>query len=301
MSMTPLQNRSIPRLLSGAEVGIPPRHLQFDFPADAQRYFFYDGNPLASLLFVVFSGVFPPGERFFVESVRHYRDRISDPVLKAQVAGFIGQEALHGREHESLNAFFTARGMAVDIPERYVSWGLRQLERLPPRLQLACTTTMEHFTAHLAEAWLTDRDFRAGADPEMLKLWSWHALEELEHKSVAYDVFEQVGGTRRDRQLAAALVIAAIGLPVLASYGVLLAKEGQLLSLRENRRGLRALFGRRGFISKLMPHMPQFWQAGFHPRQQDTGSLEATWRERLFGLHGELNAEFRNRAAVTAA
>lgn len=301
MSVTPLEPRPT-RLLSGAQVGIPPRHMQFEFPADTPRYFFYDGNPLASLMFVVFSGIFPPGERFFVESVRHYRDRITDPVLKAQVAGFIGQEALHGREHESLNEFFAARGMAVDIPERYVRWGLRQLERLPPRLQLACTTTMEHFTAHLAEAWLTDMDFRAGADPEMLKLWSWHALEELEHKSVAYDVFEQVGGTLRDRQLAAALVIAAIGLPVLASYGVLVAKEGQLFNLRENRRGIRALFGRRGFISKLMPHMPQFWQQeGFHPRQQNTEALEATWREKLFGRHGELNAELRNREAVTAA
>lgn len=301
MTVATLESRSSARLLSGAQVGIPPRHMSFDFPADAERYFFYDGNPLASLFFVVLSGIFPPGERFFVESVRHFRDRVSDPVLKAQVAGFIGQEALHGREHDRLNEFFAARGLSVDIPERCVIWGLRQLERLPPRLQLACTTTMEHFTAHLAEAWLTDMAFRDGADPEMLKLWSWHALEELEHKSVAYDVFEQVGGTRRDRRLAAALVLAAIGLPVLAGYGVLLAKEGQLFNLRENRRGACALFGRRGFISKLLPHMPQFWRAGFHPRQQDTEALEAAWRERLFGFYGELNAEFRNREAVTAA
>lgn len=298
----PVQQSTAPaRLLSGAQVGIPPRHMQFSFPAAADRYFFYDGNPLASLLFVVFSGIFPPGERFFVESVRHFRERISDPVLKAQVAGFIGQEALHGREHDSLNAFFATRDIAVDIPERHVRWALRQLERLPPRLQLACTTAMEHFTAHLAEAWLTDLDFRAGADPEMLKLWSWHALEELEHKSVAYDVFEQVGGTRRERQLAVALVAGILGPAILSGYARLLITEGQLFNREENRRGLRALFGRRGFISRLMPHMPTFWRAGFHPRQQDTAALEAIWRERLFGVDGELNAEFRNRDAVTAA
>lgn len=85
------------RALTGAQVGIPPRHIDFRFSTEEQRYFFFDKNPLASLLFVVFSGIFPPGERFFMESVRAFRDRIEDPVLKAQVSGFMGQEALHGR------------------------------------------------------------------------------------------------------------------------------------------------------------------------------------------------------------
>jgi len=290
-----------PLRLSGAQVGIPPRHVKFSFPVEADRYFFFNQNPLASLVFVVFSGVFPPGERFFVESVRRFRDQVSDPVLKAQIAGFIGQEALHGREHDRLNAFFSARNLDVETPDRAVKWGLRQLERFSPRLQLACTTMMEHFTAHLAEQWLTHEAFRNSSDGEMLKLWYWHALEELEHKTVAYDVFEQVGGTLAERRIALGLVLALLAPPIIASWGVLLLKEGQLLNVQENLRGLRALFGKNGFISGVLKHMPAYMKPGFHPSQQQTQALENEWRERLFGRYGELLDEYKNSEALASA
>ena len=286
------------RALTGAQVGVPPRHVSFTYPHDAARYCFYDGNPLASLLFVVFSGIFPPGERFFMDTVRHFRERVSDPVLKAQVAGFMGQEALHGREHDRLNDFFRARGIDVATPERLVQWGLDQLRRLPPRQQLACTCAMEHFTAHLAEAWLTDDLFRRQADPRMLQLWSWHALEEMEHKSVAFDVFEQVGGTVHERRLAMLLILAVMAPPIFASWIALIARERQLFNVRANRRGLRVLFGRQGFISQLMKHMPAFARRDFHPREQETAGLETIWREKLFGLQGELREAFTNREAM---
>lgn len=281
------------RPLTSAQVGIPPRHIDFQFPSDTERYFFYDGNPLASLLFVVFSGIFPPGERFFMESVRHFRDRIQDPVLKAQVSGFMGQEALHGREHERLNDVFREHGFDVDLPARYVRFGLRQLERFSPRLQLACTTMMEHFTAHLAEEWLTNQRLAESSNPQMLQLWYWHALEELEHKSVAYDVFELIGGTQKERKQAGWLVGIFVLLPVMAAWLRLLIKEGQLFNRQENRRGYQALFGRRALISNVLRHMPKFWRRRFHPRQQVTAALEDTWRTRLFGPQGELTSVYR--------
>ncbi|MBI2732884.1 MAG: metal-dependent hydrolase [Aquabacterium sp.] len=283
-----------PRPLTGAQVGIPPRHIDFKFSRDAHRYFFYDNNPLASLLFVVFSGAFPPGERFFMESVRHFRDQITDPVLKAQVSGFMGQEALHGREHERLNELFRERGLDVDLPARYVRFGLRQLERFSPRLQLACTTMMEHFTAHLAEEWLTNKALTDSSDPEMLKLWFWHALEELEHKSVAYDVFELIGGTQKERKQAVWLVGLFVMPAVVAAWLRLLIKEGHLFNRAENRRGYQALFGRRALISNVLRHMPKFWRRQFHPKQQQTQALEEAWRNRLFGPNGELNDVYRN-------
>ncbi|PWR21952.1 metal-dependent hydrolase [Zavarzinia compransoris] len=286
---------------TSASVGVPPRNMVFDHEGAEKRYPFYDGNALASLMFVVFSGIFPPGERFFVDSVRAFRDRIEDPVLKAQVSGFIGQEALHGREHDRLNQAFAARGIAVEVPERYVRWSLRQLKRLPRRQQLACTLFMEHFTAHLAERWLKDERFKATSEPEMMKLWLWHALEELEHKAVAYDVFEAVGGTWGERAAAGALVVGVLLPGVLASWGVLLAKEGQAGDLRGNLRGLGHLFGRQGFLTGVIRRMPDFFGRRFHPRRHDTAALEAEWREILFGAEGRLNAEFRNREALAAA
>lgn len=288
------------RRLAGASVGIPPRQLAFPRPARAQRHAFFNGNAVASSLFVVFSGIFPPGERFFMESVRRFRDRIDDPVLKAKIAGFMGQEALHGREHERLNAYFAERGFDVAMAERMIRISLGLLEKLPARQQLACTTFMEHFTALLAEQWLTDTRFQSTSDPEMLKLWYWHALEELEHKSVAYDVFERVGGTRSERLLAGPLVTAALLPGILFSWAWLVAQDRQRLDWRAHRRGLRLLLGKDGFITSILPRMPVFVRAAFHPDQHDTRLLEAIWRERLFGADGELNAVYRNREAEVA-
>ena len=92
--------KKAPRKLAGTTVGIPPRQVDFNFPKDSPRYF-YDNNATATLFFAMLSSWFPPGERFFMESVRNFRERISDEKLKAEVTGFMGQEAIHGRDRGS--------------------------------------------------------------------------------------------------------------------------------------------------------------------------------------------------------
>lgn len=288
--------------LSGASVGIPPRHMSFAFPADADRFCFYDGNALASSLFAVFSGIFPPGERFFVESVRRFRDRIADPLLDAQISGFIGQEAMHGREHDHLNAWLAARGFDMKTADRLIRFSLGLLAKLPASQQLACTALMEHFTAALAEEWLTNEDFRAGADPRMLQLWSWHALEEIEHKAVAFDVHQRVSRNAHAERMRAVPLVAAALLPgIFAAWAWQVVKQGEAFSLQEHRRGWRALFGHRGFLTRVLRHMPPWFERDHHPDDRDTKALEQEWREALFGREGELLSQFRNREAVSAA
>ncbi len=290
------------RKLNGARAGVPVRHMDFIHPADKPRFFFYDRNPLATSLFAVFSAIFPPGERFFVESVRRFRDRIGDETLKAQVSGFIGQESVHGREHERLNEWFVAHGFDMAMPDRMIRFSLGLLEHLPPSQQLACTTFMEHFTAHLAEAWLTDVRFRKGADPEMLRLWSWHALEELEHKAVAFDVHREVSRHEHlERVLAGPLVVAALLPGIVFSLVWLVVRQGEAASFREHGRGIRALIGPGGFLTKIFPRMPAYLKRDFHPDQHETKAIEKAWREKLFGPSGELNGMFRNREAAERA
>lgn len=290
------------RKLNGASVGIPARHMSFPLPDGKPRFCFYEGNALASSLFAVFSGIFPPGERFFVESVRRFRDQVGDETLRAQISGFIGQEAIHGREHEHLNEWFQRQGFDMAMPDRTIRFSLGLLEKLPPSQQLACTMFMEHFTAHLAEQWLTDDAFRGQADPDVLELWSWHGLEELEHKSVAFDVHSQVSGhPYLERVLAGPLVLGALLPGIAFSIGWLVAKQGEAGNLREHRRGLKALLGKGGFIRKVLARVPEFVAPDFHPEQQDTRALEAEWREKLFGVQGRLLPKFRNRDAVEKA
>lgn len=286
------------RPLAGTTVGIPPRQIDFRFPEAAGRYP-YDNNTTASMLLAVFSGIFPPGERFFVESVRHFRDAVQDDTLRAQVSGFIGQEALHGREHERLNDYLAERGIDTRVPELGVKAGLWLLARLPKRQQLACTTLMEHFTASLAEQLLENEQFCSRFDAEMLKIWQWHALEELEHKNVTFDVLELVGNDYRERALAAPLVVATILPGIFLSWTWLVAREGGLTNTRDVRKGLGQLFGRGGLITATLRHMPVFFKRDFHPRKRDTRALEQRWRERLFGEQGQLKEEWRNSEVTT--
>lgn len=282
--------------LTGASVGIPPRHIDFSFSSESPKYF-YGGNATATTFFAMLSGFFPPGERYFMESVRHFREKVEDSSLRAAISGFMGQEAIHGREHDRLNQLFAEHGFDMKAPDRFVKIGLAILEKLPASTRLAATTFMEHFTALLAEQLLEDEQFRQQADPEMIKIWQWHALEELEHKAVAYDVYELVGNSRVERILAA-FASSLVLLPMLGiTWSWMLAKDRQLGNMADNIKGLNILFGRDGFVSRILPRMPEFIGAKFHPDDHDTKMIENTWRDKLFSEGGELYKEYRNRVA----
>ena len=181
---------------------VPTRRLSFEESlADLPRHFAVDGDLIHSHVGACLSALFPDGEDFFVRSVRHYRDQIEDPDLKRDVAGFIGQEAVHGREHRVLNDRLAELGYPTKRIERFTKAALGLRERIAPASSnLAATAALEHFTATLAELLLTNEETRnLFGDPAVRELFVWHALEESEHKAVAFDVYEAVGGGERMR------------------------------------------------------------------------------------------------------
>ena len=189
---------------SNPERVVPTRRISFDEGlAELPKHFAADGDLIMSHLMASLSAVFPDGEDFFVRSVRYYRDRITDPDLKRQVSGFIGQESVHGREHRALNDRLDELGYPVKEGEAITRWGLQLREKfLPPVSNLAATAALEHFTATLAELVLSDPEMRATAAPGPVHdLFLWHALEESEHKAVAFDVYKAVGGSEWLRTL----------------------------------------------------------------------------------------------------
>ena len=130
-------------------------------------------NPAKTLLLAALSASFPPGERFFIDSVRHYQKEITDPELKAAVRAFIGQEAHHSKEHEALNGYMQARGINLKRLEREVMWLMNVLrKRLSPERQLAHTVAVEHFTALMAEEFLLKYDALEEMDPRMAPIWA---------------------------------------------------------------------------------------------------------------------------------
>jgi predicted metal-dependent hydrolase len=255
------------------------------------KHFTRDGDLISSHVIMTLSSVFPDGEDFFVRSVRHFRDQIEDPALKRQVAGFIGQEAMHGREHRVLNDRLAELGYPTKGYEKFTRVGLRVRERLlPPKSNLAATAALEHFTATLAELVMRSEEIRDSmGDDAVRDLFLWHALEESEHKAVAFDVYKAVGGGEHLR----------VWTMNFFRFGFVLGMTVQVvLSLLRDRdsyrRGTLRESWRRTRNSPIMD--PALWaqlkdynRPDFHPDDSDTTELVETWREELFGEQGTLN------------
>jgi predicted metal-dependent hydrolase len=231
--------------------------------------------------------------------VRHYRDRIEDPVLKKQVAGFIGQEAVHGREHRAFNDRLDELGYPAKQFERITRKGLAIRERLlPPSSNLAATAALEHFTATLAELLLTSDETRElFGNPEVRNLFLWHALEESEHKAVAFDVYKAVGGTERMRVWTMNLLTVGFIGGLTIQVVVSLLKDRRSWKVRDLWRSWRR-FRRSPIVSKaLWRQLRDYNRADFHPDDRDTTELVERWRTELFGEQGTLNDKLATAAA----
>ncbi len=272
----------------GARVGIPPRRVAMNLE-DSKAGYWYGNDPFLTYYWSAFSILLPEGEQFFVNAVRHYRDQITDDDLKAGIAGFIGQEALHTQGHQVLNGFINAKNLPAAEIEGQLKLLLDTAARIHPRLSLAATICLEHFTALMGEQLLVEDDHNAAIAEDIKPLWMWHALEETEHKAVAWDVYEQTGGSYAVRAGTMVITTAVLGAVMAYATARLLHADGKLLDVRNNWRGFKSLFGRQGRMTRLAPKFLDFFRPGFHPNDHDTKALVTEWREKLFGAYGEMN------------
>ncbi len=273
------------------------RRMNLAYPEDSlPRHYVGGGDLVMSHVVTNLSAMFPEGEDFFVRSVRTYRDRIEDPELKKQVAGFIGQEAMHGREHRTFNARLNDMGYPTLEIDRVVKWSFSLGEKvLPKSVQLAITAALEHYTATLAEVILTDAEARQmiGDVDEVRSLFLWHALEESEHKAVAFDVYQQVCGNWRRRVLVMQAVTAGFLLAIVASTVRSLAVDRATYHPLRLGRSLarlrRSPFLRRPVLARLWAYNGR----SFHPGDSDPEGLTDRWRAELFGPEGSLRTLLR--------
>ncbi len=233
------------------------------------------GEPHLSHFMNSLSLFFPSGERFFIDSVRNYRDRLMDSELQKAVRAFIGQEAMHGREHEDYNAaLFHAAPVSEDV-ERLVIYLLGALQKsLPKYWQLSLTIALEHLTAILADALLSEPRILEDCDERYAALWNWHALEETEHKSVAFDVWQTIM-YRRDPHaylVRVSSLLIASGLFWVAAfsvYAVVLKQEGVLFKASGWRVLTHYTVGRVGLLRKVVKPWFAYFRPGFHPWDHD--------------------------------
>lgn len=274
-------NRTAVRPQGGAtpaDLAITIRDRRFGRGQSSARWWLA-GDPVATAWHNALSATFPRGEAFFIESVRAHRDG-APARLAEEIRAFVTQEVNHTREHLAFNKAVAAQGYDLSRIDAHVSELLDLAKGRPAIVNLAATMALEHYTAMLAHLLLSDPELLAGADPELADMWRWHAVEEIEHKGVAYDTFRHAtrgwGRFRRWR-------LKAIMMLVVTKHFVahrirdtldLLAQDG-IAGIGAKWRVAMYLFGKPGVLRRVIPAWIAYFLPGFHPWNHDDRALIA--------------------------
>ncbi|MDQ0464817.1 putative metal-dependent hydrolase [Caulobacter ginsengisoli] len=261
-----------------ADLTIQPRNYRFQ-SEQAEGRWWLNGDPLATAWHNALSGTFPEGEKLFIEAVARFKDRVGEP-LRGQIAAFVRQEAAHTREHLAFNQALARRYNMSGIEIRTLN--RVAFARTRPHLgQLAATAALEHFTAILAHDALTHPEDFDGAPEALVKLWRWHAVEEIEHKAVAFDVLAAVMAdlppVRRwmMRSISMALITLAFGHSMIVNTADLLRQDGIEPRSMRGAAWRYFVFGKPGVLRRILPHYLAWYRPGFHPWQKDDRALLA--------------------------
>lgn len=260
-----------------ARIDVRVRNFELPFEkAGFDRH--WHGSPCISHFWSALSQSFEPGERFFIDAVRHYRDSIDDPALRAEIDQFSGQEAVHTRQHVKFNRMVGEHGYDVDTMRgRYARLLDDVRAKNDPMLSLAITMALEHFTSGFAHRYLSEPSVSEGADPGVVALWKWHSMEEVEHKSTAFDVFRAVNGRYSVRVLALAPAWFLILAVTFRNVYDMLKADGRLGDFRDLWHGFVYLCGPRGFLTGLVPGFLRYYSPRFHPWELDDSHFIDEW------------------------
>ena len=257
-------------------VSITPRNIRF-VKALPKAATWLGGDLTASSVFNSMSLVFPEAERLLIDAVRAYKPVLEGPLLE-DANNFIAQEAIHSREHVSLNKMMD--------PTHYPVKKIRELIRKDHAkdaargalMLVATASALEHFTAMLGDTLLRNVDIFADSPEDVRRLWLWHAIEETEHKAVIFDVFSAVAkdmpAWRRYMTRLKVMILATIEITKeLVWYSALLLHADGMSKPKSLWNVLWFLFGKPGFIRVSMKGYWKWYRPGFHPWQHDNRAL----------------------------
>jgi uncharacterized protein len=252
------------------------RRLRIDLDAPLPRH--WAGDAFRTAFFNALSMSFPAGEQMFIDSLRKAMAALP-PETRArfddEVRGFIGQEATHRRIHERFNAHLATLGL-VNRWEARILRRRRRLEGVDARIWVGVTAATEHFTAFLAEYLLSNAHALAGAEPRLRDLWLWHASEESEHRSTAFDLYRALGGDERWRRRLFLVVSMHFVVDLARQTLANLWRDGSFWRPATWASGWRLLFARGGLVRECIGPWWAYWRHDFHPAAQG-GDAGVRW------------------------
>jgi len=234
------------------------------------------GDAFRTALFNALSMSFPVGEQFFIDSVRNGLKALPAPEqdrFRAEVQGFVGQEATHRRLHSLYNAHLEKLGLVNDWAPR-AQERLKLLDGADPRHAVAITAANEHFTAIMADWMLRNPDLLGSEDPRLATLWLWHSAEESEHKTTAFDIYQALGGSHEWRITWFRRITTVFLGDTLRQTVNNLRRDGTLWKWSTWKSAASCLFGKRGLIRQSYKPWRDYLRRDFHPSQQDSAPAE---------------------------
>lgn len=264
-----------------ADVDVRPRDIRFHVEP-ARNAHWLGGDPVGTAVFNALSLTFPDGERMFMDAVRHFRPQIEGK-LAEDIRGFIAQEAIHSREHHALNQLIDRDRYPVAEIEAEILERIAFSRARGPMRMLIATIALEHFTAMMAEMHARHKDLFDSVSPDIERMWRWHAMEELEHKAVAFDVYMAV--TREwgplKRYLRRTIPMAIISVLFTRNITRFAAKfleadgyapEAALKAVK------RFVWRKPGIFARGWKTYFAWYRPGFHPWDKDDRALVADWK-----------------------
>lgn len=261
-----------------SDLVITPRDRRFG-RGTAQQRWWHGGDPVATAFHNALSITFPRGEAFFIESVKAFREGVP-PKLAAEIRAFIAQEVMHSREHIAFNRRVVEAGYDVSHLEQVVIESLELTKNRPQILNLAVTMALEHYTAMMAQMMLKQPGYWKGVPDEDVAMWKWHAIEEIEHKGVAYDTWlhatKDWSRWKRWKVKAIMMVLVSRTFWVRRIEGTLelLAQDG-ITGARAKWAVAKYLLAKPGVLRRLIPAWLAYFMPGFHPWNHDDRALIA--------------------------
>jgi uncharacterized protein len=260
---------------------VPRKAPDFGLDGDIPRYWL-DNDPFKSRFFDAMQLLFPEGEKFFIACVRDYKDQITDPELQQQVKDFTYQEGQHAMVHMQFNQRLREQGIAVDhIIERQkgIMFGFFR-KYFPRSFTLGQTAAGEHLTALMCHGFFDVKNLMDKADPRVRAMYAWHAVEEIEHKAVAFDVMQKVAKAGYlTRILSFMLVTFTFPFHVFMIMNHMFKVDGLKNRFSLWLRGLWWLYGWKGLYPRVMPHYLAYFLPGFHPWKFGDMRIRDIWTE----------------------
>lgn len=280
---------------------IPPRRLHFDLPQQAHK--FWNANcPAKTYFFDALGMVVPAFERLGIVSILHFREQLQGQAVYSRVKGFIGQEASHSAVYLHYNKMLESHGYEVSrLEKRNIRFFYLFSKICSKKFLLANTIAVEHLTAVWSHCVLSDPFWFEKADPTLTAIWRWHAIEEIEHKSVAFDVYRAVNGGYLTRIAGMLMVTMSLTYFMARNMWHMMGKDKKRWDIRLWGKMLKTYWGSKGFLRQAIKPYLAYFKPSFHPWGQDDMHLIESWKTYLDNTNDSLTAIAKRLEQTTPA